>query len=94
VGALTPNSFQKDGLQNMSDGMTIERLQRRYDRLYERADAIKKWLEENESLNSILDGAIIKQYRLMDAYYKEASTISICLETFRESCYEPMGPLI
>jgi|WetSurSiteA1Bulk_404760.scaffolds.fasta_scaffold93531_2 hypothetical protein len=78
----------------MIAGMTTEQLQRRRDRLYERADAIKKWLEENETLNSILDGAIVKKYRLMDAYYNEASTISICLTTFRESCYEPMGPLV
>ncbi|RPI56347.1 MAG: hypothetical protein EHM49_00555 [Deltaproteobacteria bacterium] len=75
-------------------GMTIERLQKRHDRLYEKAHEIKRWLNENASIYNILDHEIIRKYRQMNALFKEASVLSTCLTTFRESCYKPMGPLV
>ena len=94
VGASILNSFRKDGYQIMFVGLIIDRLQKRHDRLYEKAHEIKEWLDENATLTDILDHKIVRKYRQMDALFMEASVISTCLTTFRESCYEPMGPLV
>lgn len=74
--------------------LTIERIQRRHDVAYERAQGIKLWIDENVTLNSDISPEIIKKYRMMNELFREATTIAICLESFRESCYVPMGPLV
>lgn len=75
-------------------GMTITGLQRRCDRLFQKADDHKKFIEENETIHNCMDHKFVRARRQMFALYSEASTLSICLATFRDSCYEPLGPLV
>jgi len=75
-------------------GMTIERLQHRCDRLFRDADALKLMLDTEESIQNFMDHKFVRARRQMISKYAEASTISICLETFRDACYYPLGPLV
>lgn len=73
--------------------MSIEGLQKRRDRLFQKADALKDWLNENE-IRSFDNKEFIRKWRTVNALYAEASTISICLSAFQQSCYQPLGPLV
>lgn len=74
--------------------MSIEALQRRCERLFEKADALKEFIDENEDLDHPMTREFISKRRHMTALYSEAATISICLNTFQNVCYEPLGPLV
>lgn len=74
--------------------MGIAALQRRCERLFKKADELQDYINDHEDITNFMNHEFVRKRRQMFSLYSEASTISICLTAFQNSCYEPLGPLV